>query len=391
MNDERKRENRSEGIVTQRLRDWGWTDDRDEELAAALGEGSAAERVGEDDAGASRAAFAAARAPARVIAQHRGEYRLMAPWGEATGLAPGRMSYRAAGRRELPAVGDWVLIEPSRDGPATIVEILPRRSQFVRRKAGTESEQQVIAANVDTAFIVSSLNQELRARRIERYLVAAWESGAMPVVVLTKADLCDDVEAAADPIRDVAAGAPVEVVSAVSGEGLESLHKWLQPRHTVVLIGSSGVGKSTLVNTLAGEQLLTTRDVRAADDKGRHTTTHREIFRLSDGALLLDTPGMRELGLVEADEGLGETFDEVAALAARCRFRDCSHTSEPDCAVRAAIAAGELSSQRWESYDKLQKEAAWEERRRDAGGSLAEKRKWKQIHKDLRKTPKKGS
>ncbi|MGD8331780.1 MAG: GTPase RsgA, partial [Acidobacteriota bacterium] len=224
MSDHPKGEFDGDAPVTRRLRDWGWTDDRDAELEAATGgvRGAAAETEG------------TLRVPARVIAQHRGEYRLVAPRGEVVGVAPGRMKYRASGRRELPAVGDWVVVEPSKDGPATIVEILPRRTQFVRRKAGTESEEQVIAANVDTAFIVSSLNQELRARRVERYLVAAWDSGAMPVVVLTKADLCDDVEAAVDPIRDVAAGAPIEVISSVTGEGLESLRKWLQPHRTVV-------------------------------------------------------------------------------------------------------------------------------------------------------------
>jgi len=356
-------------LVTDRLRDWGWTPDRDDELREQEGE---------------------ARAPARVIAQHRGEYRLMSPWGEATGVAPGRMRYRASGRREMPAVGDWVLIEPAVDGPATVVEILPRRTQFVRRKAGTESGEQVIAANVDVACIVSSLNQELSARRIERYLVAAWDSGAMPVIVLTKSDLCADIDAAVDPIRDVASGAPIEVVSSVSGNGIEGLRKWLVPRQTVALIGSSGVGKSTLVNTLAGTELLVTQDIRAFDDKGRHTTTHREIFRLPDGLLLLDTPGMREFGLVEAEEGLEETFDDVAELAAQCRFGDCRHVSEPGCRVREAIEAGTLPAERWVSYEKLQKEAAFDVRRRDVSADLAEKRKWRQIHKDMRKMPKKG-
>jgi ribosome biogenesis GTPase len=248
----------------------------------------------------------------------------------------------------------------------------------------------VIAANVDVACIVSSLNLELNPRRIERYLVAAWDSGATPVVVLTKADLCDDVDAAVNAVRDVVSGAPIEVVSSVSGIGIESLRKWLAPRRTVVLMGSSGVGKSTLVNTLAGAELLATQDIRDADDKGRHTTTHREIFRLPDGSLLLDTPGMRELGLVEADEGLGETFEDVAALAGRCRFRDCRHDAEPGCAIRAAVEAGELPEERWASYEKLQKETAYEERRRDLGAELAQKRRWKQVHKDLRKMPKKG-
>lgn len=360
-------------LITDRLREWGWTDERNGPLIAAAAE-----------------APEVARAPARVIAQHRGEYRLMTPWGEAVGVAPGRMEYRASGRRELPAVGDWVIIEPSAGGPAAIAQILPRTTQFVRRKVGPDSGEQVIAANVDFAFIVSSLNRDLRARRIERYLVATRESGALPVVVLTKSDLCDDPEALAAPIRGVAAGAPVQVVSAVTGDGIGALREWLQPRRTVVLIGSSGVGKSTLINTLAGSDLLATQEVREIDAKGRHTTTHREIFRLPDGVLLLDTPGMREFGLVEAAEGLDETFDDVAGLAESCRFRDCRHGNEPGCAVRAAIEAGTISAERWASYEKLQKEAAFETRRRDVGAALAEKRRWKQVHKDLRKMPKKG-
>ncbi len=355
--------------LAERLRDWGWTADRDEELAQFAGPG---------------------QAPARVVAQHRGEYRLMTAWGEAAGVAPGRMLYHASGRRELPAVGDWVLIRPPKDGPATVEEILPRRTQFVRRQAGSEGREQVIAANVDVAGIVSSLNQELNPRRIERYLVASWDGGAMPVIVLTKADLCDDIEAAVDSVRDVASGAPIEVVSSVSGFGIEGLRKWLAPGRTVVLMGSSGVGKSTLVNTLAGAELLATQDIRDADDKGRHTTTHREVFRLPDGSLLLDTPGMREIGLVEAEEGLEETFDDVAELASACRFRDCRHETEPGCAVRAAIESGALAVERWISYEKLQKETAYEERRRDLGAELAHKRRWRQIHKDLRKTPKKS-
>ncbi len=350
-----------------RLVEWGWT--------AELGESL------EPDA---------SHPPARVIAQHRGEYRLVTPWGEATGVAPGRMLYWASGGRELPAVGDFVLIEPQADGPATIVEILPRSTQFVRRKSGTESQEQVVAANVDVAFLVTSLNQELNPRRIERYLVAAWESGAQPVVVLTKLDQCDDVEAALARVDPAAAGAPVVAVSAVTGEGIDRLRSHLRPGGTVVLLGSSGVGKSTLVNTLAGEELLRTQEIREADDKGRHTTTHREIFRMPDGVLVLDTPGMRELGLVEADDGLEETFDDVAAIIDDCRFRDCAHAEEPGCAVRQAIQSGALSAERWDSYRKLQKELAYEERRRDLGATLAEKQQWKQIHRDYRKYYKKN-
>ena len=354
--------------LTEPLRAWGWDEARQfeyEESEALL-------------------------PPARVVAQHRGEYVIQAPWGRGIAVAPGRMKFRATGERELPAVGDWVLVEPATDGPATVREILPRRSTFVRRRAGTEGEAQVVAANVDVAFLMSSLNLDLNPRRLERYLVATLDSGAKPVVVLTKADLVTDAARIVAEVEDTAAGTEVVVVSSVDHTGLERVRSYLQPGKTVALLGSSGVGKSTLVNTLAGESLLETQEVRESDDRGRHTTTHREIFRLADGALVLDTPGMRELGLVEAEEGLDETFDEVAAVAASCRFRDCRHQGEPGCAVRAALADGSLSPDRWESYDKLQKELAFEERRRDVGAAQVAKKRWKQIHKDMRKSPKKG-
>lgn len=328
--------------------------------------------------------------PARVVAQHRGEYVLQAPWGRAIGVAPGRMQYRAARAREMPAVGDWVLVEPANDGPATIREILARCSEFVRRRAGTEDGEQVVAANVNTAFLMTSLDSNLNPRRLERYLVAAWDSGATPVVVLTKSDLVSGADAIVEEIRVIAAGADVIAVSSATGEGLDRLREYLDPGTTVALLGSSGVGKSTLVNTLAGENLLLTQQVREIDNKGRHTTTHREIFLLHDGALVLDTPGMRELGLVEADEGIEETFDDVAEIVERCRFSDCRHDSEPGCAVREALTEGVITGQRWESYAKLQKEAAYEVRRRDVGAAQAEKKKWKQIHREYRKMPKKG-
>ncbi len=354
--------------LTAPLRIWGWDDARQR---AYLDSGSVFP-------------------PARVVAQHRGEYVLQAPWGRAIGVAPGRMKHRASRAREMPAVGDWVLVEPASDGPATILEILPRSSQFVRRRAGTEDGEQVVAANVNTAFLMTSLDQNLNPRRIERYLVAGWDSGATPVVVLTKSDLVSDVDAIVEEIEVVAGGADVIAVSSTDGAGLDRLRQYLEPGMTVALLGSSGVGKSTLVNTLAGEDLLLTQEVREIDNKGRHTTTHREIFLLHDGALVLDTPGMRELGLVEADEGIEETFDDVAAIVARCRFSDCRHESEPGCAVAAALSDGVLTAERWDSYDKLQKEAGYEVRRRDVGAAQAEKKKWKQIHKDYRKLPKKG-
>lgn len=353
---------------TALLRAWGWDHGREVDRAGAESDDTV---------------------PARVISQHRGFYRIVTADGDMLAVAPGRMLHRASGRRDLPAVGDWVLARPETDGPATIVAILPRRTEFVRRKAGTESQEQVVAANVDVVFLVSSLNQELNPRRIERYLVATRESGAEPVIVLTKSDLVQDAGSLAAEVRAVAGGADVVVLSNVSGEGIEAIRAHLRPGRTIALLGSSGVGKSTLVNTLAGQELLRTQEIRELDGKGRHTTTHREIYRLACGALLLDTPGMRELGITEAGEGLAETFEELDELVESCRFRDCAHESEPGCAVRAALEAGELTEERWASYIKLRREAAYERRRTDVGAALAEKRRWKQIHKSMREHPKK--
>ncbi len=357
-----------EGAAFDLLRAWGW-----DEGWARLAEVASAEQV-----------------PARVVAQHRGELRLVAATGELTGVAPGRLLYRATGQRALPAVGDWVLVEPALDGPAVVDEILPRRTEFVRRKPGTEDQEQVVAANVDTAFLVTSANQEFSPRRLERYLVATRDAGAEPVVVLSKIDLARETAPLLAAVRAAAADAPVLPVSARTGEGLEALGAWLRPGDTVALLGSSGVGKSTLLNVLAGREVMRTGRVRASDDRGRHTTTHRQIFRLPCGALLLDTPGMRELGLWGADEGLEETFEDVAEFVARCRFRDCTHEHEPGCAVRAALADGTLSHARWQSYRKLQREAAHEAPRSDRAAAAAERRRWKLIHKQLRPGPKKG-
>ena len=246
------------------------------------------------------------------------------------------------------------------------------------------ADEQVVAANVDVAVLVASMNADLNARRLERYLATAWQSGATPVVVLTKADIAADPEADIAEAESVAFGAPVLAVSAVTGEGLDALASHLKAGETAVLVGSSGVGKSTLVNALAGEALMVTAAIREDDAHGRHTTTHRELIRLPSGALILDTPGMRELGLIDADDGLSATFEDIEALAADCRFSDCGHGSEPGCAVRAALRDGTLDEGRWRSFQKLQRELAFQERKEDRAARAAHRRHWISIHKAAR-------
>ena len=323
--------------------------------------------------------------PARVTTQHKGSYTVLCELGELSAHVTGRMRYDASGAADLPVVGDWVVIQPRREErSATIAAILERRTKFSRKVAGFEYDEQVLAANIDTAFLVTSLNSDLNPRRMERYLTVAYANGAMPVVVLTKSDLSDDIAAQLDSISAIAIGTPVHVVSAVTGEGMEELRPYLEDNRTVALLGSSGVGKSTLVNALAGEEVLKVQEIRE-DDKGRHTTTHREMVLLPDGGIIVDTPGMRELQLWDADEGLQGSFQDIDALAAQCRFRDCSHRSEPGCAARAAIDSGELEPERLASFEKLQRELLYLERKIDQRMAHEETRKWKVQHKAMRR------
>ena len=294
--------------------------------------------------------------PARVIAEHKRKYRLAVEDGEVWGEVAGRF-HQSTRRSEFPAVGDFVATRAAvGDGPAIIQAVLPRSTVFRRKAAGSKVEDQVVAANVDTVFIVSGLDGELNGRRLERYLTIAWDSGAQPVVLLNKADACDDSAARSREIELVAVGAPVHAVSAQTGQGTESLSPYLTPGRTVAAIGSSGVGKSTLINRLLGSDTQSTQPVRAFDSRGRHTTTHRELFLLSGGALIIDTPGMREVQLWAVDAGLDATFADVDALAAGCRFRDCGHDLEGGCAVRGAVAGGDLPAERLASFHKLARE-----------------------------------
>ncbi len=327
--------------------------------------------------------YAAGLEPARVIAHHRGLWRLMTQTGECAGRLSGRFAAEAADGAH-PVVGDWLAIKRvDEGGDALIHSLMERKSAFSRRAAGGVGVQ-IVAANVDVAFLVAGLNNDLNPRRLERYLVAARDSGATPVIVLTKADLSSDVEGERQAVVSIAGGAPVVTLSAMTGEGLDALDGWLQPGTTAALLGSSGAGKSTLLNALAGEELMSTGAVREADDRGRHTTTHRELFRLPNGALLIDTPGMRELGLVAEDAALDESFADIIELMQTCKFSNCTHASEPGCAVLAALADTTLTEDRWQSYLKLHRELAFVARKEDPAAEAANRAQWKQIHKTQR-------
>ena len=317
------------------------------------------QRLGWDDGW--EAAFAEHRAagvvPARVAVQHRGAYDLIHEDGEQRASAANRL-VREEG---LAAVGDWVGLDLTTN---LIEALLPRRTSISRKEVWHATREQVLAANIDVAFLVQALPLDFNLRRLERYLAMAWESGAQPVVVLTKIDLVDDAQPYLDQFESVTLGScPVVAVSAKTGEGLDALRAWFEPNKTAVLLGSSGVGKSTIVNSLVGEELLATREVRADDQMGRHTTTRRELILLPTGGVVLDTPGIRELQLWDAD--LEQTFGDVEEIARRCRFSDCNHDREPGCAIREALLDGTLSRERWDSYVKLQRELEAIEARRN--------------------------
>jgi len=354
----------------------GWTDDPDRASAVASG----------------------GRRPARVISVHKEMSIVRGEDGhDRPAIVSGRFRYDALAASDYPAVGDWVALEPIRpeagaDDPAIIAAVLPRQSSFVRsaadssrRSAGHLADEQVIAANVDVAFIVAGLDNDFNLRRLERYLAVAWASGVSPVVVLNKADIADDLEGRLIAVSAIAPGVPIVVLSALTGDHVTDLAEHLHAGRTAVVLGSSGVGKSTLVNALLGEERQATAAVRGDDSRGRHTTTHRELFVLPGGALLIDTPGIRSLEIAGADEGVETAFDDINALAAACRFSDCRHDGEPGCAVRGALDDGSLTVDRLESHRKLERELAFAERKGDPRAQAEERKRWKAIHKSVGK------
>jgi ribosome biogenesis GTPase / thiamine phosphate phosphatase len=330
--------------------------------------------------------------PARVAVQHKHAYVVLSATGELSAVLTGALLHTSIDSAELPGVGDWVAISireasARHDGQPTadIHAVLPRRTVFSRASPGGDGRQQVIAANIDTAFLVTGLDRDFNVRRVERYLAAARASGAEPVIVLNKADLPQDPATAVDQGHAAARGVPVIALSATHDADLAVLRPWLRAGNTIALLGSSGAGKSTLINRLLGAERLATGAVSPAVNKGRHTTVRRELIALPCGALVIDTPGLRELQLWGADQGdVSEVFYGLAALAASCRFHDCTHGPEPGCAVQAALESGTLDPARWQSYLKLQREQAYAARRADPELARASRERWKKIHRDYR-------
>lgn len=325
----------------------------------------------------------------RVAIAHRNMYLLYTERGDVAAEVTGRLRHQATGPQDFPAVGDWVVIRRQAEHDLAMIHaILPRKSKFSRKLAGATTEEQIIATNVDTAFLVSGLDGDFNLNRIERYLILAWDSGANPVIILNKADVCDQLEQRIAEVEAIALGVPVIPISAATAHGIQALQPYLQVGQTVTLLGSSGVGKSTITNCLKGDAHQAVQPVRLGDSRGRHTTTHRELIALPDGGLIIDTPGMREIQLWSSDTGLADTFADIEAWAESCQFRDCQHQREPGCAVQQAIAQGDLELSRLRNYQKLQRELDYISRKQDQRASLIERDRWKRIHKAMRHHPK---
>ena len=332
--------------------------------------------------------------PARITQLHRERYKIICEHGEVSAVLAGSFYHDAAAREEFPAVGDFVLVRYNEQGESCITQVLPRKSKFSRTDFSGRGSyaktvyEQVVATNFDYVFIVVSLNRNFNLNRISRYLTASWQSGGIPVIVLSKADLTNDYAEAVELVKETTPHIPVIAISSVTGLGLAELREYLQPGKTVVFLGSSGVGKSSLLNSLAEEKVMEVGEIRESDCRGRHTTTHRQMFRLPCGSLIIDTPGLRELGLWNASESVGERFTEIEELFSECKFNDCTHSSEPGCAVLAALEDGSLMESRWDDYLQQKIEADFVESK--AVYLRNKESRFREITKQLRKNPKKN-
>jgi ribosome biogenesis GTPase / thiamine phosphate phosphatase len=325
--------------------------------------------------------------PGRVLAEHRGAYSVLSAQGQLWAQVTGKMRHEAASRADLPTTGDWVVAEIHDGDQASIHAVLPRRTRFSRNIAGKATDEHVIAANIDVSFLVASLEREVNLRRIERYLTLAWSGGTDPVIVLTKSDLAGDPEDIVyelERVETIALGVPVLLTSSETGAGVEDLRDVLAGSRTGVLLGSSGAGKSSLVNALVGDAAQQVDEVQS-DGKGRHTTSRRELIALPGGGVIVDTPGLRGLKLWNHGEGSTSTFADVDELAARCKFNDCRHESEPGCAVRAAIAGGTIGKQRLDDWRKLQRELEFQRSKQDQRLAAQRKRRWKKVENSIHK------
>jgi ribosome biogenesis GTPase len=320
----------------------------------------------------------------RIAIENKQQYLIYTQQGELRGEVSGKLLYEAMSSADLPKVGDWVVISAMEaEGKAIIHSILPRKSKFSRKVVGKKTDEQITAANIDIVFIVQGLDSNFNLRRLERYLVMAYESGARLVIILNKTDLCGDYETKIAKVEQIAFDVPILGMSAKTGYGIEKMREFIKEGLTFAFIGSSGVGKSTIINKLLGQEILKIREVRQKDSKGRHTTAKREMIVLPQGGVLIDTPGMREMQLWSASEGLRGTFADIEELAEKCRFSDCSHTQEKGCAVLAAVGAGEISEERYNSYMKLQRELKRLEIKQNKRSYLEEKRRVKKFHREI--------
>lgn len=325
--------------------------------------------------------------PARVIRQDLGRYHLMSDQGPMVGILQGKARLEGS-KADLPTVGDWVLVKPQEHGEEMIIQsMLERATKFSRKQAGEKFYEQVVAANIDTVFIVTGLDDNFNVQRIERYLFLCNTSGALPVIVLNKADMCEDTERFLDEIREVAANTPVHIISALTDDGMQSLQAYITEGTTIAVLGSSGVGKSTIINALLGYDHFKTGAVRDTDSRGRHTTTHRELCQIPGGGMIIDTPGMRELQIWSDEQYLATTFEDVDELVTLCKFADCRHQSEPGCAILSGLKKGTLSEDRWESYGKYIKELAFLAEQQSINAKLQKKASNKKFARVIRNRP----